>query len=66
MGFFENLFWNWIYSIIVFLTGGFGIFMIRIIKKSWTTVKWSYIPIFWIPIVSSWPVSFAILFGQFD
>jgi len=38
----------------------------RIAKGKWSNVKWAYIPIFWIPVVTSWPVAIAALFGKFD
>jgi hypothetical protein len=35
-------------------------------KGDWTKQQWSYVPVFWVPIVSSWPVAAAALFGMFD
>jgi len=66
MDFFKKLMKNVIFSLIILFTGGLGIFITRIAKNKWTNVKWSYIPIFWIPVLSSWPVSIAVLIGQFD
>lgn len=61
-----NLIWNILYAILIFFLGGLGIFITRIAKGKWSNVKWSYVPIFWIPVLCSWPVSIAVLMGQFD
>jgi hypothetical protein len=62
IGFLFNLF----YAIIIFFFGGFGILAMRIMKGVWLNQLWSYIPIFWIPITTSWVVSIGVLLGFFD
>ena len=57
---------NIIYAIIIFFFGGFGILAMRIFKWQWSNQLWSYIPIFWIPMTTSWIVSIAVLLGYFD
>ena len=54
------------FSTLIFFGGGLGILITRIAKKKWSNVKWSYIPLFWIPVLSSWPVAIAALIGKFD
>jgi len=63
---FMTFFWNVIYAILIFFLGGFGILIMRIFKGVWTNQLWSYIPIFWFPMVTSWVVSIAVLLGFFD
>lgn len=61
-----DIFWNMVYSTLILFLGGLGIFITRIKKNKWTNVKWSYLPIFWFPVLSSWPVAIAALIGKFD
>jgi hypothetical protein len=61
-----TIFVNFIFSLLILFTGPLGMLIIRIVKGKWKNVVWSYIPIFWIPIVTSWPVAIAALIGKFD
>lgn len=61
-----TVFVNFIFSLLILFTGPLGMLIIRIVKGKWKNVVWSYIPIFWIPIVTSWPVAIAALIGKFD
>jgi hypothetical protein len=63
---FKQVMWNMVFSTLILFLGGLGIFITRIAKKKWTNVKWSYIPLFWFPVLSSWPVAIAALIGKFD
>ena len=65
-GIFIGFLFNIFYAAIIYFFGGFGIFATRIMKGVWTNQLWSYIPIFWIPITTSWVVSIAVLLGFFD
>jgi uncharacterized membrane protein len=62
----KEFFMNLFFSTLIMLLGGLGILITRIAKGKWSNVKWAYIPIFWIPVVTSWPVAIAALFGKFD
>ena len=61
-----NIWWNLLFATLVFFLGGLGILITRIAKGNWANVKWSYLPIFWFPVLSSWPVSISVLLGHFD
>lgn len=65
MGFVQILY-NMMFSSLILFLGGLGILITRIAKKKWGNVKWAYIPIFWFPVLSSWPVAIAALIGKFD
>jgi hypothetical protein len=54
------------YSLLVTFTGGFGLFVTRIMKGNWSSHLWTYVPIFWIPVLFSWPVGLVVLFGGLD
>ena len=58
--------WNLLFSTLILFLGGLGILITRIAKGKWANVKWSYVPIFWFPILSSWPVAISALLGHFD
>ena len=62
----KEVFMNIVFATLIFFLGGIGILITRIAKKKWKNVKWSYIPIFWFPVLSSWPVAIAALIGKFD
>ena len=57
---------NFLWATLVFLLGGLGLFIARATKNNWTDVGWSYIPVFWVPVLGSWPASIAVLFGGLD
>jgi len=63
---FKQVMLNLLFSTLIMFLGGLGILITRIAKKKWGNVKWSYIPIFWFPVLSSWPVAIAALIGKFD
>jgi hypothetical protein len=58
--------YNFMFATLIFWTGGFGYFIMRLMKNEWTKQQWSYVPVFWFPILGSWPVAAAALFGTFD
>lgn len=60
------MFFNFLFASLIFCLGGIGILITRIIKGKWNNVQWSYVPIFWIPVFTSWPVAIAALFEKFD
>ena len=60
------MFFNFIFATLIFFFGAIGMLITRIAKGKWNTVTWSYIPLFWIPVITSWPVSIAALIGKFD
>ena len=62
----KGFLWNCVFSTLIFVLGGLGILLTRIAKGKWSNVKWSYIPLLWIPVLSSWPVAIAALIGKFD
>jgi hypothetical protein len=57
---------NLVLALLVQFTGILGIIITRIVKGAWNNQLWTYIPIFWIPILTSWPVALSVLFGFFD
>jgi hypothetical protein len=61
-GFFFNIF----FAGITFFFGGLGMFITRYMKGSWWTAMWDYIPIFWIPVLTSWIPAVSILRGAYD
>jgi ABC-type multidrug transport system permease subunit len=61
-----EILWNLLFATLIFFLGGLGIFLTRIAKGKWSNVKWSYIPVFWIPVLSSWPVAISAIMGHFD
>jgi hypothetical protein len=63
---FKEIFFNFIFSLLILFMGPFGMLIVRIVKGKWKNVLWSYIPIFWIPVITSWPVAIAALIGKFD
>ena len=62
----KDMFFNFIYATLIFFFGAIGMLIIRIAKGKWNNVTWSYIPVFWIPVITSWPVAIAALIGKFD
>lgn len=60
---FNTFYYNFIFACLISFTGGFGIFITRLLKSNWTGQTWTYVPIFWIPIIFSWPVALTVLFG---
>lgn len=63
---YNGFLWNLLFSALIFFTGFIGILIMRIMKGMWANQIWTYLPIFWIPIFFSWPVSLTALFGFFD
>jgi hypothetical protein len=63
---YKGFFWNFVFANLIFWLGGLGILITRIAKGQWKNQLWTYIPIFWLPILCSWPVGIAALFGYFD
>ena len=61
-----TIFVNFLFSVLILFMGPFGMLIVRIVKGKWKNVGWSYIPIFWIPVLTSWPVAIAALIGKFD
>ena len=57
---------NFLWACLVFWLGGLGLLITRICKGNWTSQAWTYIPFFWVPVIGSWPVSLAVLFGGLD
>ena len=57
---------NFVFAIITLFLGILGQLITRFLKKSWKTMWWAYIPIFWPPVILSWPVSIGILMGKMD
>lgn len=66
MGAYDGFFYNFMFSMLVTMTGGFGLFVTRLMKGNWTGQQWTYVPIFWLPIFFSWPPALTVLFGGFD
>ncbi len=63
---YRGFLWNFAFSWLIFITGGFGMFVMRFLKGAWSKQLWTYIPIFWIPLMSSWIISLTTLFGLYD
>ena len=63
---FTGVFFNFLFAMLVLGTGVIGIIITRLLKGSWNSAKWTWIPIFWVPFITSWPVSLSILYGGFD
>ena len=62
----KHVLMNMLFATLIFIFGGLGILITRIAKGKWGNVQWSYVPVFWIPLLTSWPVSIAALIGKFD
>ncbi len=56
---------NAMLSLAIFFLGLPGILIARVMKGNWTAHTWSWVPLFWIPILN-WPISTIVLFGGFD
>jgi hypothetical protein len=65
-GSYTGIWWNLFFGFIISWTGGLGLFIMRFMKGNWGGQIWSYLPIFWIPVLFSWPVALAALFGFYD
>jgi len=63
---YNGIMWNLLFSILISWTGGLGILATRIAKNNWSGQAWIYVPIFWIPVIFSWPPALAVLFGFLD
>ena len=64
---FSGFLWNLVFSTLVLCTGILGILITHLFKSSWGVAPgWTWIPIFWLPFFTSWPVSLSILIGGFD
>jgi hypothetical protein len=57
---------NLVLSSLTFFTGVIGLVITRLVKLNWGGQIWTYVPFFWMPILTSWPISLTILFGGFD
>jgi len=62
---FEKIKTNIFLSVLIFFLGLPGILVARIMKGNWTAHTWSWMPLFWIPMLN-WPISTVVLFGGFD
>lgn len=63
---YNTFLWNFAFATAIFWIGGPAYFVMRYMKGDWQKHTWSYIPVFWLPIMFSWPVSLTALFGGFD
>jgi hypothetical protein len=63
---FYSVFQNVLWATLIYWTGGIGLFITRYFKNNWSGAAWTYIPVFWCPIILSWPVSLTVLFGGLD
>lgn len=63
---YNGILWNLLFSVLIFFTGFVGVIIMRIMKGVWANQIWTYLPIFWLPVFFSWPVSLTALFGLFD
>ena len=57
---------NLVLAIFTFFTGLIGLLVTRAVKGNWGGQLWTYIPLLWMPVLTSWPISLAILVGGFD
>jgi hypothetical protein len=57
---------NLVLAILTFFTGVIGFIITRAVKGNWSGQLWTYIPLFWMPVLTSWILSLTILFGGFD
>jgi hypothetical protein len=57
---------NLVLAIFTFFTGLIGLLVTRAVKGNWGGELWTYIPLFWMPVLTSWTISIAILLGRFD
>ena len=60
---FNTFFYNFIFSMLITFTGVFGLIITRLLKNNWSGQLWTYVPIFWLPLVTSWPIGLLVLFG---
>ena len=65
-GKYKGLVANLVFAIITLFLGILGQLITRFLKGAWKNMWWGYIPIFWPPVVLSWPVSIGILLGKMD
>ena len=56
---------NFFLSLAIFFLGLPGLLIARVAKGNWAAHTWTWIPLFWIPILN-WPASTIVLFGGFD
>ena len=63
---YNGIWWNIFFATITFFFGGLGMFFTRYMKSAWTQAWWDYIPMFWIPVISSWIPAVSILRGTYD
>ena len=63
---YNGIWWNIVFAGITFFFGGLGMFFTRFMKGAWSQAWWNYIPIFWIPVLTSWIPSISILRGAYD
>ena len=63
---YNGFFFNIIFAGLTFFFGGIGMFFTRYMKGSWSKAWWDYIPILWIPVLTSWIPAASILRGAYD
>ena len=63
---YRGIAYNIVFAILTFFLGFVGQLVTRYLKKSWRSMWWAYIPIFYPPVLLSWPVSIGILMGKMD
>ena len=63
---YNGIYWNIFFAGLTWFFGGLGMFFTRYMKGSWSAAWWDYIPIFWIPVLTSWISSISILRGAYD
>lgn len=64
---FAGFWYNLLFSTLVLWTGIIGILITHMCKGSWSIAPgWTWVPIFWLPLFTSWPVALSVLFGGFD
>jgi len=63
---YAGIWWNSLFAGITFFFGGLGMFFTRYMKGAWSQAWWDYIPILWIPFLTSWIPSISILRGTYD
>lgn len=63
---YTGIWWNSLFAALTFFFGFVGMFFTRYMKGAWSQAWWDYIPIFWIPFLTSWVPSVSILRGTYD
>jgi len=63
---YNGIYWNIFFAGLTWFLGALGMFFTRYMKGSWSNAWWDYIPIFWIPVLTSWIPALSILRGVYD